>query len=200
MKIDFIQEHKIVWHFGLMLLTTTGAIFASIYLNPYTEGKGVFLIPLAAVMITSLLGGRWAGLISMILGALGVYYFILEPESHLTLTKQSAVLRLTLFTSLATLIIFLCDAFRRKYMEIEVARRKVVHLMYRQDRLQKVTALFSEALGIEAVAKVWLDHAPIEIAAAGAAVSLLLPNEKELKFIGSVGYDQSIITQYESFF
>src|SRR4051812_11571977 len=72
------------------------------------DAGGVYLLYAALVMIASWYGGRSAGILATVLGALAGNYWIAEPQGQFS-TSPSALITLLVFAMVSAVIILLCD-------------------------------------------------------------------------------------------
>jgi PAS domain S-box-containing protein len=93
---------------------------------------------LASVVISSWYGGRWPGVVSIILSALMLDYFFLSKDLSLALSPRDAV-RLTVFALLSLLICWLSVGRKRAMQSLRQARDEL------EIRVERRTAMLIKA-------------------------------------------------------
>lgn len=111
-----------VGRYAVALAATALAVLATTVIAPWLDGT-ILPLPLAAVVLGSLLGGLGPGLVSTALAALALKYLFL-PEAHtlFSLTASSAV-RLLLFLGLALPLVAVAAALRSTVRMLDSALR-----------------------------------------------------------------------------
>src|SRR5262249_52358859 len=75
-----------LYGFGLALLLPTGAIGLRLLMPDLPP----FLPLYPAVLLSAFVGGRWPGMLAMVIGAIGAWYLFLGPVRGFTLTEWDA--------------------------------------------------------------------------------------------------------------
>src|ERR1700730_9764330 len=103
--------------YAIVCALTACALVASLLLKRIIEPN--FFLPFTAVvLIASWFYGRWAGLLSTLLGAIVVDFFFMNHRYILGFTSWTDAARLVTFVCSALLVTFLVDQLRRSKLEL----------------------------------------------------------------------------------
>jgi signal transduction histidine kinase len=100
-----------VLRYGLGVLSVAGALATTLLLDPIRLGSP-FLLFLVAVFVTTWVGGRGPGLLSVTLSILVADYFLLEPVFTFAMRDSEQTLRLAVFAVITLLFFVLTDRLR----------------------------------------------------------------------------------------
>lgn len=106
--------------YGMSVLSFALALGLTLLLSPIKE-KGVFLLFLAAVALSTWHGGVKPGVFTAVLSAIAGTYFFLPPNYSLLIEDFGTLLRLIEFLLVSTLIITLSGAHRSAQRRAEAA-------------------------------------------------------------------------------
>ena len=117
----------VIWRYGVAILTVTAAFLVTelflVVLQPT-----VFLLFLAAVMVTAWYGGLKPGLLATFVSTWIIGFFLLQPRLQFTLS-WSDFLRLTVFVAVATLISALSESRKRANESLREANQSLQALV-----------------------------------------------------------------------
>lgn len=116
-----------IWRYGVAILTVTAAFLVTelflVVLQPT-----VFLLFVAAVMVTAWYGGLKPGLLATFVSTWIIGFFLLQPRLQFTLS-WSDFLRLTVFVAVATLISALSESRKRANESLREANESLQALV-----------------------------------------------------------------------
>jgi PAS domain S-box-containing protein len=134
-----------LYGFGLALLLTVGAIALRLFLPDLPP----FLTLYPAVLLSAFVGGRWPGMLAMVIGAVAAAYLFLGPAHGFALSSWD-ITALIGFVLVSSLIIFVVDlldqAVWRLHRERKVLAEEQVAL--RRERQRIGLAVQSARLGL----------------------------------------------------
>jgi two-component system, cell cycle sensor histidine kinase and response regulator CckA len=103
--------------YAIVCALTACALLVSLLLKSIIEPN--FFLPFTAVvLVSSWFYGRWAGLLSTILGAMTVDFFFMSPQFVFGFTSWTGAARLITFILSALLVTFLVDELRCSKLEL----------------------------------------------------------------------------------
>jgi len=120
---EFFQRSR--WTGYAMAVVLIGlSIWAHILLEPVIHGEIPFALFFVAVALTAWFGGYGPCLLAVALGAITVWYFVLEPRFSFVLTEPFQVLGLAAFVFTGLVIAGFSGRIREALRETDVARRE----------------------------------------------------------------------------
>ena len=116
-----------IWRYGVAILTVTAAFLVTelflVVLRPT-----VFLLFVAAVMVTAWYGGLKPGLLATFVSTWIIGFFLLQPRLQVTVSWSDA-LRITVFVAVATLISALSESRKRANESLREANQSLQALV-----------------------------------------------------------------------
>lgn len=171
--------------YGFAVLADALALLLAWFLQPWIKPT-IFLLFYPAVMVSSLYGGLKPGLFSLILAALSIKYFFLEPVYSLAFTSHYTVVQFSLLLAVALMICLLSTALYNQKQQIEASRQAEA----KRERL--LEELETERAHFKAV----LQQMPTGVMIADAASGkLVLTNEQAKQ---TIGYSDEQLLQLEN--
>jgi two-component system cell cycle sensor histidine kinase/response regulator CckA len=126
--------------YAIVCALTSCALVASLLLKRIVEPN--FFLPFTAVvLISSWFYGRWAGLLSTILGAMAVDFFFMSPQYVFGFTSWTGAARLVTFVFSALLVTFLVDELRTSKLELSATLSSIGDAVLVVDRSGNVVFL-----------------------------------------------------------
>jgi PAS domain S-box-containing protein len=134
-----------LYGFGLALLLTVAAIGLRVALPDLPP----FLTLYPAVLLSAFVGGRWPGMLAMVIGAIAAWYLFLDPSRSLTLTPWNAA-ALVGFVIVSSLIIFVVDLLDQAVWRLNTERKVLAEeqVALRRERQRMRLAVQSARLGL----------------------------------------------------
>src|SRR5262245_48657188 len=134
-----------LYGFGLSLLLTAGAICLRLLLPDLPP----FLTLYPAVLLSAFVGGRWPGILAMLIGAIGAWYLFLAPARSFTLNSWD-VAALVGFVTVSSLIIFVIDLLDQAVWRLHRERKALAEeqVALRRERQRMRLAVQSARLGL----------------------------------------------------
>ena len=93
---DLLKRYGLALALAVLALLIRGAL-------PVPQGTSIYLLPLAAVVLSGWFGGREAGLVALVICAAGILYWFIPPANSLSLPPGYA-LGLGMFIALGLLL------------------------------------------------------------------------------------------------
>ena len=118
--------------YALAFVSAGVALALGIAVDPYVAGAQ-FITFFPAIVITTLISGFGAGILSVVLSTAAIDYFLLSPRFSFYVENPADAVDLLLFAPLASLCVVLIADIRRSVVEREQAERA---LRVSKDRLQ----------------------------------------------------------------
>ncbi|MCR5881027.1 DUF4118 domain-containing protein [Phenylobacterium sp. J367] len=103
---------KLVAEAGLALVLVAAAMALRSALEVVSPGILPFALSFPAVLAATMLAGRRAGLMALVLGGLGPWYFFVEPRFSFAAEHPSAMVNVLIYALSAGLIVLVGDAYR----------------------------------------------------------------------------------------
>jgi PAS domain S-box-containing protein len=134
-----------LYGFGLALLLTTGAVVLRLLLPDLPP----FLTLYPAVLLSAFVGGRWPGMLAMVIGAIAAWYLFLGPQHGFALTSWDAA-ALVGFVMVSSLIIFVVDLLDQAVWRLHRERKALAEeqVALRRERQRMRLAVQSARLGL----------------------------------------------------
>ncbi len=99
--------------YGLAVVSVAIAVGLRASLNPFLHDRFLFGLAFCAVIAASWFGGRGPGLLSVVLSALGSWYFILPPSLTLLNKPNLNLMQLGVFVFISSLFAMLSGSLRK---------------------------------------------------------------------------------------
>ncbi len=135
-----------ILRYGVAILTVAAAFLLTGLFRVVLEPT-VFLLFLAAVMVTAWYGGLKPGLVATFLSTWIIAFFLLQPRLQFTLSWNDA-LRLTVFVAVATLISALSESRKRANESLREANQSLQALV-------EATPLAIVVLDVDTKVRLW---------------------------------------------
>ncbi|HKU74676.1 MAG TPA: ATP-binding protein [Pyrinomonadaceae bacterium] len=124
-----------MWRYCLAVVTVAAALLITRWLEPYTDITPLFY---AAIVISAWFGGRWPGLLAVVLSGLAVDFFFVAPLYTLGLGSKS-ISFLLVFGVLAVLTSWMSSKRREAEVALRHARDDLeIRVQERTEALQQV--------------------------------------------------------------
>lgn len=126
---------RLVWRYCLAVVTVAAALLITRWLEPYTDITPLFY---AAIVISAWFGGRWPGLLAVVLSGLAIDFFFVAPLYTLGLGSKS-ISFLVVFGVLAVLTSWMSSKRREAEVALRHARDDLeIRVQERTEALQQV--------------------------------------------------------------
>lgn len=163
---------------GVVTLAVAAALAVGRWLRPWIDDHDMSLVALLIVVSASLRFGRAAGVLAVVLSALGIDLLFLHPEFRLAIADTKKVVSLVLLLSVGLVVAELIVRMRAQREGALASERRVRRLLELSRRLATAVAADDAASALAATAA--------DVASAGVEVMLAEPSG-ELRVAARVG-------------
>ncbi len=171
--------------YSAAVLLSAAALVLVKFLVPFV---GVlYLVPLAAVVLSALYGGIGPGLVSASLCAASDAYLLFEPRFSFAIARPLEPGQLALFVAISVLVTLLSGSLYSTRRRLEQERWRAAWAAGRLSLSQSVTADLASALTQADVARVMLEKGLTAFGAKGATLSVPVSGS-QLRVVQSVGH------------
>lgn len=157
----------------------------------FALGHGYTLLPLASVMIVSLIAGRGPALLTAALCGLGVAYFAVHPYGLLAISERSGEVVLVLYGAVAVAVAHLGASVRGSLLRAQLAREAADRALTQLRDLQSVTEAALEDRPLAELLRELLSRSARIFGADVASLLLLDEGREALEIAAAVGMDEA---------
>ena len=136
-----ISKRSFLTRYGAALLAAAIGLLLRWFLSSLLDDRVPFITLFPAVALSAMLGGFGAGLLTTLLGALAVNFFIMSPQNTFSLSKPDDLAQLLLFLAMGVFISWIVGERERVRNLLQRARSE-------SERSEKRSQLAQKTAGV----------------------------------------------------